>query len=120
MNLVLDHRNNKLHQKMADEIIANGGRIDAVYFSPDLHDSGSKTRKPESGMGLQAKQNFPEIDFQKSIMIGDRPTDMEFGKRVGMTTVFVGYGDEAPKSEIVDYRFSNLAEFAKALNEPRN
>ena len=46
-------------------------------------------RKPNNGMALLAKNDFPEIDFTKSIMVGDHMTDMEFGKSVGMTTFYI-------------------------------
>ena len=40
-------------------------------------------------MALQAQADFPEIDFQKSIMVGDSVTDMQFGLKLGMKTVFI-------------------------------
>ena len=38
-------------------------------------------------MAHQAKKDFPEIDFSKSIMVGDSNSDIEFGKNAGMITV---------------------------------
>jgi len=46
-------------------------------------------RKPNTGMALQAQADFPEINFEKSIMVGDSVTDMEFGLKLGMKTVFI-------------------------------
>ena len=44
-------------------------------------------RKPNSGMALKAKEEFPEVDFSKSIMVGDTDSDILFGMNLGMKTV---------------------------------
>ena len=64
-------------------------------------------------MALKAKKDFPEIDFEKSIIVGDSPSDMAFGKNAGMTTVFIG---EA-KNELADFVFKSLFEFKEALTD---
>jgi histidinol phosphatase-like enzyme len=38
-------------------------------------------------MGIEAQNQFPIIDFKKSIMIGDTNSDIQFGKRLGMKTI---------------------------------
>jgi D-glycero-alpha-D-manno-heptose 1-phosphate guanylyltransferase len=80
----------KIHWKMQSEIEEIGGKIDRVYYCPHLANVQPKCRKPETGMAEQAKADFPEIDFSKSIMIGDSSSDIEFGSRLGMMTVKVG------------------------------
>ncbi len=78
-----------IHEKMTNEICLNGGRIDKIYYSPNLNAENSILRKPNIGMGLKAKEEFPEIDFKKSIIIGDSVSDMQFGKNLGMITFYV-------------------------------
>lgn len=102
-----------IHKNMIYEISYMGGRIDKVYFSPYLDKENHPTRKPNTGMGLQAKDDFPEIDFTKSIIVGDSISDMEFGKRLGMKTVFIA--NEEIKNEKIDFNFSSLVEFANML-----
>ncbi|MFZ1453919.1 MAG: HAD family hydrolase, partial [Ferruginibacter sp.] len=77
-----------IHKNMIAAIKKKGGRIDAVYFCPDL-DSDSPNRKPNPGMGLQAAQDFPDIDLDKAIMIGNTLSDMEFGRNLGVQTIFL-------------------------------
>ncbi len=79
---------NIIHKNMKSEIESAGGRIDKIYFCPDV-DSNSPNRKPNPGMGLWAKQDFSEIDFKKSIMIGNTLSDMEFGRNIGAYTIFL-------------------------------
>jgi D-glycero-D-manno-heptose 1,7-bisphosphate phosphatase len=79
---------NLIHQNMAAEIKQAGGKIDAVYFCPDV-DNNSLNRKPNTGMGLQAQKDFEEIDFSKTIMVGNTLSDMKFGKNLGAYTIFL-------------------------------
>jgi D-glycero-D-manno-heptose 1,7-bisphosphate phosphatase len=79
----------EVHEKMIAGINKNGGRIDKIYVCPELKHNNPKCRKPETGMGEQAQRDFPNIDFSTAIILGDSASDMEFGKRLGMKTVFV-------------------------------
>jgi D-glycero-D-manno-heptose 1,7-bisphosphate phosphatase len=83
-----------LHDKMYRKIIDAGGRIDAVYFCPKLAIENPICRKPEAGMAYQAQRNFPEINFKKSVMVGDSLSDMGFGSKVGMWNVLVETNEE--------------------------
>lgn len=106
-----------IHSKMTSQIKKAGGRIDAVFYAPELAKEKSFLRKPNVGMGLKAKKQFPEINFHKSVMVGDSLSDMQFGKRLKMKTVLIG-NDSNIASEhfkLVDYRFSSLRQFAEYL-----
>jgi histidinol-phosphate phosphatase family protein len=93
-----------IHLKMRTEIENRGGRIDKIYYCTDLSNE-SQNRKPNSGMALQAKMDFPDIEFHESIMIGDSQSDMEFGNRLGMKTIFLNK----------DIQSDNLINFASSL-----
>ncbi|MEN9685615.1 MAG: hypothetical protein RLZZ28_1401 [Bacteroidota bacterium] len=105
-----------IHSNMQAEIAAAGGRIDRIYFCSDLSDD-SIDRKPNPGMAFQAKKEFPEIDFQKSIIVGNRISDMGFGRNAGMHTVFLATTHpETPfPNELIDQRFPDLLAFAQSL-----
>lgn len=77
----------EIHRYMLKEIEKHGGRIDAVYHSPALASEHSELRKPKTGMAYLAQKDFPEIDFQKAVMIGDSDSDIVFGQSLGMITV---------------------------------
>jgi histidinol-phosphate phosphatase family protein len=72
-----------IHRRMVAEISKNGGRIDRIYYCADV-DVDNPDRKPNIGMALKAKADFPDIDFSKSVMVGDSDSDMEFGIKSGM------------------------------------
>jgi histidinol-phosphate phosphatase family protein len=107
---------NDIHYNMLAEIQTAHGRIDKIYFSPDLEDS-SPNRKPNHGMALQAKADYEHIDFSKSIMVGNKLSDMHFGRNAAMHTVFLATTN--PETDFphpaIDLRFNNLLEFAQAF-----
>ncbi len=102
-----------IHKNMIYEITYLGGRIDKAYFSPHLSSENHPTRKPGIGMAIHAQKDFPEIDFSKSIIVGDSMSDMEFGRNAGMKTVFIS--EEKQKDDKIDFQFNSLIEFANKL-----
>jgi histidinol-phosphate phosphatase family protein len=99
--------------RMKQAVRDAGGRIDAAYYCTSLASANDPDRKPGTGMGLKAKTDFPEIDFSKSIMVGDTDSDMEFGKKLGMITVYVS--EEEKLIESADFWFNSLRNFALTL-----
>lgn len=101
----------EIHRYMCAKIEELGGKIDCCYFAPDLASPENQLRKPNTGMGIAAKRDFPTVNFQKSVMVGDSDSDIEFGTRLGMKTVRILYNEE-PKIE-ADLTLGSLAEFKK-------
>jgi D-glycero-D-manno-heptose 1,7-bisphosphate phosphatase len=108
---------NIIHHYMVDEIEKHGGRIDRVYFSPHLAADNHHFRKPNIGMALKAKEDFKEIDFSKSVIIGDSISDMEFGRKTGMITIYIH--PEKITDDKIDYCFENMSEVAAFLTETK-
>ncbi len=108
---------NKVHDYISYEVDKINGRIDAFYFCPHFSAECSFCRKPNIGMALLAKADFPEIDFSKSIMIGDSNSDMEFGKKAGMYTVKISSKIDNNNIEKIDIFASSLVSFSKLLNK---
>jgi len=109
-----------IHQNMVKEIELAGGRVDHIYFCTDLDDT-SPNRKPQPGMALQAKQDFPDIDFSQSVMVGNTPGDMGFGRNIGATTIFLPTTKPEVKhtDSSIDAVYPSLAAFAQALQSFR-
>nr|MBC8488838.1 HAD hydrolase-like protein [Bacteroidota bacterium] len=76
-------------------------------------------RKPNPGLARKAKIDFSDIEFEKSIMVGDTITDMQFGKNAGMKTVFISQDEELLKEnpELIDFVFPDLKSFALAVTD---
>lgn len=77
-----------IHNRMIQEIEKHGGRIDKIYYCTVVNEN-DPNRKPNIGMALQAKRDFPDIDFSKSLMIGDSESDKEFANRIKCRFVLV-------------------------------
>lgn len=106
-----------IHKNLSNEVVNAGGRIDGIYFCGDLDDNSSH-RKPNTGMGLQAQTDFPEINFAKTIMVGNTLSDMQFGKNIGVAlTIFLPTTrpDVRLDHPLIDMVFTDLISFAKAL-----
>lgn len=104
-----------IHNKMLQEIVTHNGRIDFVYFCTDLDNSNSLNRKPEIGMALKARVEFPKVDFTKSIMIGDSSSDIEFGKNAGMITILCNNETTEYKGVNPDYHINHFSDLLNVL-----
>jgi len=101
----------KLHQYMAGEVAAAGGRIDGWYFCPhhpEFPADGPQCdcRKPLPGMIQRAAHDLG-IDLAASWMVGDKIADVDAGIAAGCQTILVktGYGASealsAPSGQIM-------------------
>jgi len=106
----------EINANMIGAIADQGGRVDRIYACTAVQDD-DHNRKPNTGMGLQAREDFPEIDFRKSIMVGNSPGDMEFGKRLAMYTVFLTtkYPPFPLPHPLIDEQYGTLPEWTKTL-----
>jgi histidinol-phosphate phosphatase family protein len=93
-----------INNRMLSTIRKANGRIDKIYYCTEMDDS-NLNRKPNPGMAYQAKSDYPEIEFNQCIMVGDSQSDIEFGNRLGMTTLLINQNGEE----------SGLLNFAKQL-----
>lgn len=100
-----------VHAKMQAQL---SGQIDRIYTCVHHRDDHCACRKPNTKMLEMAKADFPDIDFKKSLMVGDSSSDMVFGKRVGCTTVMVCSHGHPPVPE-ADYVVASLSELADRL-----
>ena len=104
----------RVHGFMSNFLKEHGIALDAIYHCPHEKYERCDCRKPEPGMLLAAKERF-RIDPQRSYMVGDSPSDMEAGKRVGVVTVRIS---QDPDND-ADMTFPSLLEFARHLQSAR-
>ncbi len=106
----------EINRNMTSAIQQDGGRVDRIYACTAISDD-DHNRKPNTGMAMQAKEDFPEIDFRKSIMVGNSPGDMEFGKRLSMYTVFLTttHPPYTLPNDLVDEQHNSLLAWANVL-----
>ncbi|MEN3045857.1 MAG: HAD-IIIA family hydrolase [Candidatus Hydrothermales bacterium] len=89
---------NKGYYKISD-VIKNNERIDQFletkglkvlkyYFCPHLPSELCSCRKPNLSLYRQWTKDFP-FDYEHRFMIGDKDSDIEFGKRLNMITIYL-------------------------------
>ncbi|MFC1724506.1 D-glycero-alpha-D-manno-heptose-1,7-bisphosphate 7-phosphatase [candidate division KSB1 bacterium] len=90
----------KVHELMKQKLVENGAFIDEIYYSPyykkgrvQEYSIDSDCRKPNTGMIEKAAKKY-NIDLKNSIMIGDKLSDIECGRRSGLKTILLltGHG----------------------------
>jgi len=104
---------NDIHQNMCNELQSAGMHIDIVLAATEFKNGQAQRRKPNTGMAFEAQEAFPNIDFQKSIMVGDTNTDILFGKKLGMYTVLVASIEKV--KETPDLTIAHLSELSRYL-----
>ena len=109
-----------IHAEFQRILQAHAAHIDGFYFCP--HDRlQCNCRKPLPGMFEQARGSFPEITAATSAMFGDSLADIEFGRRLGMLTIFIQGNTQSQKpgaekaAEMADRQFNSLPEAVDAL-----
>ena len=108
-----------VHDWMTRRLQEHGFAFDKIYCCPHLASDGCTCRKPRPGMALQAKQDFPEIDFSQSMMVGDSLSDMQFAQNAGLIAVHVGairHPEFEEIQKITPRHFDSLLAFAKTLS----
>jgi heptosyltransferase-2 len=110
----------EIHRLLEEMLAGHGAHLDAIYHCPDLPDSGSRCRKPETGMLQQAAREHG-LDLERSYVVGDMAKDIEMGRRAGARTVLVltGYGGEAREKVQPDHIAADLAEAAEWIDLDR-
>lgn len=106
----------EIHNELQTLLQEEGAPFDKIYYCPHLASEHCGCRKPAIGMALQAKKEFPDIDFSKAIMVGDSLSDMQFGHNAKLINVHVGairYPEFDKILSLTKYHFASLYDFAK-------
>lgn len=110
----------EIHRKLQASLAQYEARIDGFYFCPHGNHQ-CNCRKPLPGLYEQAAAEFPSIAPATSVMIGDSLPDIEFGKRLGMRTIFIEGNPERQKpgaeaaAMLANRRFASLDQAAGFL-----
>lgn len=70
-----------IHQWMLEQIALMGGRIDNVYTSTGV-DNTDHFRKPNTGIFEQIQQDYPEVEPDKTLVVGDSCSDRLFADNI--------------------------------------
>jgi D-glycero-D-manno-heptose 1,7-bisphosphate phosphatase len=93
-----------------------GARLERIYFCPHAPDDGCDCRKPGLRLMTQAAAELG-FDPASAIVIGDKESDIEFGRRSGAVTMLLGKSESRPSTSTTpDYVVANLKEAADIIS----
>ncbi len=123
----------RIHERLKELLKeAAEARLDAIYYCPhypDLEESKGNPeyitscdcRKPDTGMIRKALKDF-SLEIEGCVVIGDKTSDIETGRRAGCRTIMVksGYGGSDKKYDAKpDYTCQDLDEAVSLLLDDR-
>ena len=74
---------------MQRELAAQGAAVDAIAFCSHSLDASCDCRKPATEMARRIENSLGYIAYARSWTAGDKPSDVEFGCRLGMRTALI-------------------------------
>jgi D-glycero-D-manno-heptose 1,7-bisphosphate phosphatase len=107
-----------IHDRLRGVLAREDATIDAIYYCPHTENE-CHCRKPQTGMLEAAFRDFPGASPENSVLIGDSLSDIECGRRIGMTTIFVE-GEESRESadlakKIADVLAASLSDAVRLI-----
>lgn len=85
-----------VHSRLREMLLQYGASIDTILYCP--HDKGvCACRKPGTLLFRRAQSLLGLATLRHTVMIGDSPSDVEAGRRVGARTVLLRPRENAPQ-----------------------
>jgi len=107
----------EIHDRMRQMLQTIGVALEGVYFCPHGPEEGCDCRKPGLGLMRQASQELG-FEMSQSIVIGDKDSDVEFGRRAGAITMLIAKPGFRPASTTCpDYIVGNLNDAADIMSQ---
>jgi D-glycero-D-manno-heptose 1,7-bisphosphate phosphatase len=87
------HQLDQIHGLLTEQLAASGAHLDGIYYCPHRPEENCACRKPRPGLLFLAAKDH-ELDLAKSVMIGDKLSDIQAGISAGCHTILelTGYG----------------------------
>lgn len=108
---------------MLAQFASQGVEIARVYFCPYHPEHGigpykreAECRKPNPGMLLEAARDF-NLDLPACVLVGDKPSDIEAGRKAGVGSSILYSPDASPAPPAVGRVIRDLRELAAFLRE---
>lgn len=105
----------KVNKKMLGLFHKSGIAIDRIYYCPHSKTDQCECRKPEIGLLKRGEADL-NADMGRSLMVGDKTSDILAGKNAGLRTVLVATGHAGADKEYdvsPDFVASDLEAAAK-------
>jgi D-glycero-D-manno-heptose 1,7-bisphosphate phosphatase len=85
----------RMNVKLMEMVSQAGARLERIYFCPHRPEEACPCRKPRTQLMADAAGELG-FDPRQAVVIGDKPSDVEFGRNSGAVTLLI---DSDPSSE---------------------
>jgi D-glycero-D-manno-heptose 1,7-bisphosphate phosphatase len=109
-------RLDEIHAKLKQMLSSIGIALAGIYFCPHAPDDACDCRKPQLRLMRQASEDLG-FDMSQAIVIGDKESDVEFGRLAGAVTMLIAKPAGTVSTTAADYIVANLNEAADILSE---
>lgn len=92
-------RLHEMNARLTTMVSEAGARLAGIYFCPHAPEENCDCRKPAPGLITQAAAEL-KFDPKTAIVIGDKDSDIECGRRAGAATVLISPGKSVSRTRI--------------------
>ena len=89
---------NAIHTKMAKQLAAVGGRVEAIFFCPHAPEEACTCRKPAPGLFQKIGERY-KIDLKQVHAVGNSLSDAQAAHAAGCVPHLVLTGRHAPQAD---------------------
>lgn len=121
MGYLTENMLRRIHARMTELLAVEEAHVDAIFYCAHhekaklpQYKTDCQCRKPNIGMLEQARDELG-IDLSKSVVVGDRTTDILAGIRAGCSTILVQTGSAGKDRDIVAEPDAVVADIAAAV-----
>lgn len=107
----------EIHSVLTRSLAKERVYLDGIFYCPHLPEDGCSCRKPNPAM-VQTAADRLQFNPADCVVIGDKPCDIELGRRCGIKTILVrsGYGRQYESGDLnADFICDDLAAAATVL-----
>ena len=110
-----------VHDRLHALLSAGGVTLAGIFSCPHAPGEGCACRKPADGLSRQAAGQLG-FRLTESVVVGDKPSDLELGHRLGVPAILVGTGAGPATLQSgaagADYLVDDLSGLAGLLTHP--
>jgi D-glycero-D-manno-heptose 1,7-bisphosphate phosphatase len=107
-------RLHEIHDRFREMVNTAGARLEAIYYCPHVPDDGCDCRKPRLGLFKRAAADLGFLP-RDAIVVGDKESDVEFGRRAGAKTILLAREVSVYEGETADFIATDLVGAANAI-----
>lgn len=103
-----------VHRRLKEELKAHDILLSGIYFCPHAPEQNCSCRKPKPELAMRAAADLG-LSLKKAIVVGDKESDLELGKRIGAAYIAQIAAKGQSLSKLANAKFSSIEELATRI-----